>query len=123
MPVLNPNEASFTGLGSSPFARRYLENRGCFLFLGVLRCFSSPGYRSPVLYIQTGATRHNSGEVSPFGHLRIKVYVATPRSFSQLVASFIGILRQGIHCARLSNFLRLTPLFFGEKTSGTSAID
>ena len=26
MPVLNPNEASFTGLGSSPFARRYLGN-------------------------------------------------------------------------------------------------
>ncbi len=81
---------------------------GYFLFLGVLRCFSSPAYRSPVLYIQTGATRHNSGEVSPFGHLRIKSYVADPRSLSQLVTSFIGILRQGIRCARLSNFLRLT---------------
>ena len=31
------------GLGSSPFARRYSGNRGFFLFLGVLRCFSSPG--------------------------------------------------------------------------------
>ena len=41
-----------------------------FLFLGVLRCFSSPAYRYPVLYIQTGAIRHNSDEVSPFGHLR-----------------------------------------------------
>ena len=30
------------GLGWSPFARRYLGNRGCFLFLGVMRCFSSP---------------------------------------------------------------------------------
>ena len=30
------------GLGCFPFARRYLGNRGCFLFLGVLRCFSSP---------------------------------------------------------------------------------
>jgi hypothetical protein len=26
MSVLNPNEASSTGLGSSPFARRYLGN-------------------------------------------------------------------------------------------------
>ncbi len=43
-----------------------------FLFLGVLRCFSSPGYRSPALYIQAGATRHNSSEVSPFGNLRFK---------------------------------------------------
>jgi hypothetical protein len=34
-------------LGSSHFARRYFENRGCFLFLRVLRCFSSP--RSPLL--------------------------------------------------------------------------
>ena len=34
------------GLGCSPFARRYSGNRGCFLFLRVLRCFSSP--RSPL---------------------------------------------------------------------------
>ena len=30
------------GLASFPFARRYLENRCFFLFLGLLRCFSSP---------------------------------------------------------------------------------
>jgi hypothetical protein len=30
------------GLSCFPFARRYLGNRGFFLFLGVLRCFSSP---------------------------------------------------------------------------------
>ena len=88
---------------------------GYFLFLEVLRCFSSPAYRSPVLYIQTGATRLDSGEVSPFGHLRIKTYLAVPRSFSQLITSFIGILRQGIHYVRLSNFLRLPRWFFGEK--------
>jgi hypothetical protein len=33
------------GLGSFPFARRYLGNHSCFLFPGLLRCFSSP--RSP----------------------------------------------------------------------------
>lgn len=31
------------GLGSSPFARRYLGNRFYFLFLALLRCFSSRG--------------------------------------------------------------------------------
>ena len=31
------------GLGSFPFARRYLGNRGFFLLLRLLRCFSSPG--------------------------------------------------------------------------------
>ena len=30
------------GLGSSPVARRYWGNHFCFLFLRVLRCFSSP---------------------------------------------------------------------------------
>ena len=35
------------GLGYSHFARRYSGNHFCFLFLGVLRCFSSP--RSPLL--------------------------------------------------------------------------
>ena len=34
-----------SGLGCSPFARRYSGNRGCFLFLEVLRCFSSLGSR------------------------------------------------------------------------------
>ena len=33
------------GLGCSPFARHYWGNHFCFLFLRVLRCFSSP--RSP----------------------------------------------------------------------------
>ena len=32
------------GLASFPFARRYLGNRVCFLFLRVLRCFSSPRF-------------------------------------------------------------------------------
>ncbi len=30
------------GLGYSAFARHYLRNHNCFLFLWVLRCFSSP---------------------------------------------------------------------------------
>ena len=34
-----------SSFGCSPFARRYLGNRGCFLFLEVLRCFSSLGSR------------------------------------------------------------------------------
>ena len=40
--VLTPQN-KFRGLGSFPFARRYLGNRCFFLFLRVLRCFSSPG--------------------------------------------------------------------------------
>ena len=42
--VLQPQLAvTYIGLGSSPFARHYSGNHYCFLFLRVLRCFSSPG--------------------------------------------------------------------------------
>ena len=34
---------SHPGLGSFRFARRYSGNHCCFLFLRLLRCFSSPG--------------------------------------------------------------------------------
>ena len=39
--VLTPG-CTHPGLGSFPFARRYSENRCFFLFLRLLRCFSSP---------------------------------------------------------------------------------
>jgi hypothetical protein len=42
--ALQPQEGNPPGLGSSAFARRYLRNRFFFLFLQVLRCFSSLGY-------------------------------------------------------------------------------
>ena len=38
------------GLGSSGFARRYSRNRCFFLFLRLLRCFSSPGSPPYVMY-------------------------------------------------------------------------
>ena len=38
-----PAGISTCGLGCSDFARHYFRNRFCFLFLRVLRCFSSPG--------------------------------------------------------------------------------
>ena len=42
--VLQPQSCrNKTGLGYSLFARHYLGNHYCFLFLRVLRCFSSPG--------------------------------------------------------------------------------
>ena len=47
-PVRNPCRVSHArGLASSPFAHHYSGNRGCFLFLRVLRCFTSPRYHQP----------------------------------------------------------------------------
>ena len=71
------------GLGSSHFARRYFGNRVFFLFLRVLRCFSSP--RSlhtamDLLYDDMGLPYR----VSPFGYLRIVAYVQLPEAFHSL---------------------------------------
>ncbi len=44
--VLQPRLCrNIAGLGSFPFARHYLGNHYCFLFLRLLRCFSSAGSR------------------------------------------------------------------------------
>ena len=46
-----PAGISTRGLGCSDFARHYFRNRFCFLFLRVLRCFSSPGsLRHPYVF-------------------------------------------------------------------------
>ena len=44
------------GLGCFPFARRYWGNRFYFLFLGVLRCFSSPRWPHDIMYSCHGIT-------------------------------------------------------------------
>lgn len=50
----NPYQVSHAhGLASSAFARHYSRNHQCFLFLRVLRCFTSP--RSPQHPIHSGA--------------------------------------------------------------------
>ena len=45
-----------SGLGSSRFARRYLGNRNCFLFLRVLRWFTSPGSLALSYVFRKGVT-------------------------------------------------------------------
>ena len=63
------------GLGSSRFARRYSGNHFYFLFLQVLRCFSS--LRLPSLRIVV----YNNYWVPPFGNLRILAYLPLPEAY------------------------------------------
>ena len=97
--VLQPHKCrNKCGLGCSLFARHYLGNHYCFLFLRVLRCFSSPGQ-------------------PPFGWYFFKIpgfpirtfldqqLFAPPQDFSQLVTSFIASESQGIHLTLLLTFL------------------
>ena len=53
-PITPPSRRHDNGLGYSPFARHYWGNRVYFLFLRVLRCFSSP--RSPPAQPDTAVT-------------------------------------------------------------------
>ena len=70
-------------MGSSGFARRYSRNRCFFLFLRLLRCFSSPG--SPPYVMDW---RMDDGgflrRVSPFRYLRINGYLLLPEAFRSL---------------------------------------
>ena len=77
-------ECTHSGLGSFPFARRYLGNRQIFfLFLRLLRCFSSPGSPPYVMDWRMDDTS-SSYRVSPFRHLRIKDYLHLPAAFRSL---------------------------------------
>ena len=85
-----------SGLGSSAFARHYWRNRFFFLFLRVLRCFTSPSCLLYPMYSDIG-----NGALPPLGSPIRKSpdqsLFATPRGLPQLTTSFIDFWHQGIH--------------------------
>ena len=90
-----PRCISTSGLAFSAFARHYLRNLGWFLFLALLRCFSSGGsphipidsvYDVKILLLTDCSIRTSADQY----------LLAIPRSFSQLTTSFIGSQCQGI---------------------------
>ena len=79
---ITPNCKQF-GLGCFHFARRYSGNRVFFLFLRVLRCFSSPG--SPCIAMYSLCS--NGGflrQVSPFRYQRVIGYLLLTAAFRSL---------------------------------------
>ena len=70
-------------LGSFHFARRYFGNRFFFLFLRLLRCFSSPGSLPYVMDWRMDDWSFSS-RVSPFRYLRINGYLLLPAAFRSL---------------------------------------
>ena len=80
------------GLDLFPFARRYLGNHGCFLFLRLLRCFSSPrSLHTPMYSVYDRQVL--PCWVTPFGNPRLKgclllieAYRSLPRPSSPLRA-------------------------------------
>ena len=101
-PATPPSPCGSDGLGCSEFARHYCRNHVCFLFLRVLRWFTSPGSpRRPMNSDGDAPCSHGAGfpiRTSPDHSL-----LATPRGFSQLAASFFACWRLGIHTHALSS--------------------
>ena len=95
-PAVHTPVCTHTGLGSSGFARRYSRNRCFLLFLSLLRCFGSGGSPPYVMYWRMDTTNVVGFpiQISPDQWI-----FAPPRSFSQLITSFIGSQCQGIHPA------------------------
>ena len=107
IPQSEPRHAAHDGLGSSGSARRYSRNHFCFLFLRLLRCFSSPG--SPPYPIYSGMdTRSLSVWVSPFRYPWIAGYMLLPTAFRSLsrLSSALSA-RASTLCSFLLNLLFL----------------
>src|SRR6266581_3899785 len=67
----------------SLFARRYWGNRDCFLFLRVLRWFTSPGWLRRPMY-SDGAIEDYPRWVAPFGDLRVKARLRLTEAYRSL---------------------------------------
>jgi hypothetical protein len=76
----NPCRVSHgNGLASSAFARHYSRNHGCFLFLWVLRCFTSPrSLHTP--YVFRRGSHHMTGAGFPIRTPRINARLAAPEA-------------------------------------------
>ena len=95
-----PRSAPHSGLGSSGSARRYSRNHFCFLFLRLLRCFSSPGSPPYPIRAYLPLFRHGYMESVHVGfpiQRSVDLWIfAPPHGFSQLITSFVGSQCQGI---------------------------
>ncbi len=94
-------------LSFSRFAHHYLGNHIRFLFLVLLRCFSSHRSLSYPIYSDKNAWS-STRRVSPFGNLRINARLTAPRSLQQSSTSFIASWYQGIHQMPFSIIYKLS---------------
>ena len=81
--VRNPTGIATRGLASFHFARRYFGNRCFFLFLRLLRCFSSAGS----LRMTMDSSYDDSVlrcRVAPFGNPRLESYLRLPVAYRSL---------------------------------------
>jgi hypothetical protein len=101
IPVLNavpqPRRSFLRRFGLFRFRSPLLAESSFLSFPRGTKMFHFPRFARTRLCIQRAVRRHYPPWVSPFGNLRIKAWLAAPRSLSQLPASFIASCRLGIH--------------------------
>ena len=115
--ILLPHSCRNTsGLGCSAFARHYWRNHCYFLFLRVLRCFSSPRWLTAWRY----------GHCWPGCPIRIFTGLglfAPYRNFSQLITSFFASESLGILHAPLLIIYPGSPVIVASKKEGACKIN
>src|ERR1700756_2212744 len=90
LPALQPPlDRDPLGLGCCDFARHYFRNRGFFLFLQVLRWFTSLGSLRPN-YVFIGRLYGFTVQGFPIRKSPDQSLLAAPRGLSQLATSFIA---------------------------------
>jgi hypothetical protein len=101
IPVLNavpqPRRSFLRRFGLFRFRSPLLAESSFLSFPRGTKMFHFPRFARTRLWIQRAVRRHYPPWVSPFGNLRIKAWLAAPRSLSQLPASFFASCRLGIH--------------------------
>ncbi len=95
-----PLDRNPLGLGCCEFARHYYRNHYCFLFLQVLRWFTSLSSLVPD-YVFIGPYTGFTGMGFPIRKSPGQSLFAAHRGLSQLTTSFIAFFCQGIHHAPL----------------------
>ena len=101
-----------------PFRSPLLWNRVFFLFLRLLRCFSSPG-SLPYVMDWRMDTWSLSRWVSPFGYLRINGYLLLPAAFRSLSRLSSALSAKA---STLRSFLLDLPVLLAFKTGGSLAV-
>src|SRR5438105_2673260 len=95
--VPQPRRSFLRRFGLFRFRSPLLAESNFLSFPRGTKMFHFPRFARTRLWIQRAVRRHYPPWVSPFGNLRIKAWLAAPRSLSQLPASFIASCRIGIH--------------------------
>lgn len=94
-PYASPNSSTATSGPYNPgrkilrfglfrFRSPLLTESILFLFLTLLRCFTSGGIANPLLCIQSGTMRYEPHQVIPFGNSRVKACLQLSETYRSL---------------------------------------